>query len=56
MFDIAPYFRKVISEMPVCSLVSMGENLEESGNNSKAIKKVIIDLSLELLRRKWGCS
>lgn len=56
MCDIAPDFRKFISKLPVCSLMAMRNHLEESGNKSEAVKLATLDLSIEILRRKWGVS
>lgn len=56
MYDLAPDFRKLISQLPVCSLREMRKHLSESGNGSEAIKKATLDLSVEILRRKWGCN
>lgn len=52
--DIAQDFRKIITIVPDDLLEDMRREFQNSGSGSKAMKAVILTLSAELLRRKWG--
>ena len=54
--DIAPDFQRLIAKMPAAWLEDMRRNFQNSRCSShEAVKRVVLDLSIELLRRKWGC-
>lgn len=55
MFDIAPAFREVISQLPVDALREMRDYLEAHQTGSAAAKAATFDISVEILKRKWGC-
>ena len=52
--DIAPDFRKLIRKLPAASLEAMRQNLQQNKSHGKVIEAVILNLSAEMLRRKWG--
>lgn len=53
--DIAPDFRKIITEFSDDRLEDMRRDFQNSKHSGKeAVKKIIFTLSVELLRRKWG--
>lgn len=53
--DIAPDFRKIITIVPDDVLKDMRRDFQNSKHSGKeAVKKIILVLSVELLRRKWG--
>lgn len=54
--DIAPEFRRIIAKLPICVLKEMKHNLETKGSGGIVIKKVIFDISVEILRKKWSLS
>lgn len=54
MYDVASDFRILIEKIPTEFLEDMRENLRNSGGNGQAIRAIIFDLSIEILRRKWS--
>ena len=51
--DAAIEFRRVIRKLPEQWIRDMRLYLSESGSRSKVIQKIILTISVELLRRKW---
>lgn len=56
MFDIAPAFRKVIFQLPVDALQEMRDYLKLHSSGSSAVNAAIFSISVEILKRKWGCT
>lgn len=55
MYDIAPLFKSVIVLLPLDALEAMQHRLKTKGTGSEAECKAIFHLSIEILKRKWGC-
>lgn len=55
MYDVAPIFEEALTHMPLDDLREIRHNFETKGSGSAAVKKAILSISVEILRRKWGC-
>lgn len=54
--DIVPEFRRIISKLPLVALEEMKRHFEEkSDTTERAIQLAVFDLSIEILKVKWGC-
>ena len=53
-YDIAPDLRRTFKLLPLEILVEMKKNLCEQPVHDKIIDKVVFDISVEILRKKWG--
>lgn len=52
--DIAPEFRRLIRKIPEGWLWDMRIKLDNLNDPSKATQAIILDINVELLRRKWS--
>lgn len=55
MHDIATVFKESLTYMPLETLEEVRNNLETRGSKSEAVQRAILDTSIEILCRKWGC-
>lgn len=55
MYDVAPIFEEALTHMPLDDLWEIRHNFETKGSGSATVKKAILSISVEILRRKWGC-
>lgn len=55
MIDIVPMFRSAMRLMPLDALQEMRDHLETAPVATVAVEKAILDISIEILKRKWGC-
>lgn len=54
MYDVAPVFENALTYLPLDDLREIRHNLETKGSGAVAVKKAILSISVEILRRKWG--
>lgn len=52
--DIAPYFRRLTRIVPESRLYDMRSRLISLKDSSKATQQMILEINVELLRRKWS--